>query len=114
MITEEHVRRTALALPGTSERSMYGTPAFYVGRRWFARIREEGDALVVPCPSEEEKLELVAAQPETYFTTPHYDGYAAVLVRLGAVEPDELAEVLADAWRLRAPKRLLRAHDDRP
>ncbi|WP_113701863.1 MmcQ/YjbR family DNA-binding protein [Nonomuraea lactucae] len=111
MITEEDVRREALALPGTSERSMYGTPAFYVDRKWFARIRDEGDVLVVLCASEEDKRELIAAQPETFFTTPHYDGYAAVLVRFGAVERDELAELLTDAWRLRAPKRLLKSWD---
>lgn len=108
MISEDDVRRAALALPGTAERPMYGTPAFYVGGRWFARIREEGDVLAVPCPSEEHKRELVAAQPETFFTTPHHDGHAVVLVRLGAVDREELVELLTDAWRLRAPRRLLR------
>lgn len=113
MVTEDDVRRMALALPETSERSMYGTPAFYVKARWFARIREEGDVLVVPVEAEEHKHELIAAAPGTYFTTPHYDGYAAVLVRMGEVGPDELGELLTDAWRLRAPKRVLAAFDRR-
>jgi hypothetical protein len=109
MVAEDDVRRIALTLPETAERPMYGTPAFYVRRSWFARIREEGDALVLPVASEEHKRELVAAQPDTFFGTAHYDGYAVVLVRLAAVEPDELTELLTDAWRLRAPKRLVAA-----
>ncbi|MEU4543533.1 MmcQ/YjbR family DNA-binding protein [Nonomuraea dietziae] len=111
MVTEDDVRRIALELPETAERPMHGTPAFYVRARWFARIREEGDVLVLPVASEEHKRELVAAEPGTFFTLPHYDGYAAVLVRFGAVEVEELAELLTDAWRLRAPKRVLAAFD---
>jgi hypothetical protein len=106
MVSEEDVRRIALALPETAEKTMYGTPAFYVRGKWFARIKEEGDALVLPLGAEEEKAALIAADPATFFTTPHYDGSASVLVRLAAVDAAELGELLADAWRLRAPKRL--------
>ncbi|MFI6923769.1 MmcQ/YjbR family DNA-binding protein [Nonomuraea spiralis] len=111
MVTEDEVRATALALPETAEKPMYGTPAFYVRGRWFARMREEGDVLVVPVGGEEHKHELIAADPGAFFTTPHYDGHAVVLVRLAAVEADELAELLTDAWRLRAPKRVVAAFD---
>ncbi|NUP02485.1 MAG: hypothetical protein HOV96_39110 [Nonomuraea sp.] len=107
MVTEEEVRAIALALPGTTEKPMYGTPAFYVGGKWFARVRQEGDVLVVPVAGEEAKRELIAAEPGTYFSTPHYDGHASVLVRFAEVAADELTELLTDAWRLRAPKRLL-------
>ncbi|WP_188192788.1 MmcQ/YjbR family DNA-binding protein [Nonomuraea sp. SYSU D8015] len=111
MVTEDDVRRIALALPETGEKTMYGTPAFYVRGKWFARVREEGDALVVPVATVEEKAGLIAAEPATFFTTPHYDGYACVLVRLGAVDPEEMTELLTDAWRLRAPKKLVAAFD---
>ncbi|MFE3447926.1 MmcQ/YjbR family DNA-binding protein [Nonomuraea sp. NPDC059194] len=109
MVTDDDVRRIALGLPETTERPMYGTPAFYVKARWFARIREEGDVLVLPVASEEHRQELIAADPGVFFTLPHYDGYAAVLVRFAAVGVEELAELLTDAWRLRAPKRVLAA-----
>lgn len=109
MVTEDDVRGLALALPETAERAMYGTPAFYVRGKWFARMREEGDLLVLPVPSEEHKHELLAAEPATFTTTPHYDGHAIVLVRLAAVDPGELGELLAEAWRLRAPKGLAAA-----
>ena len=49
---------------------------------------------------------LIAEAPEVFFTEPHYDGYPAVLVRLPAIDPDEPRELVTDAWRLRAPKRL--------
>jgi hypothetical protein len=55
-----------------------------------------------------EKEELLASEPDVFFTEPHYDGYPAVLVRLAAVDDDELRELLTDAWCLRAPKRLHR------
>ncbi|TMR97056.1 MmcQ/YjbR family DNA-binding protein [Nonomuraea basaltis] len=111
MVSEDDVRRIALALPETGEKTMYGTPAFYVRGKWFARMREEGDALVLPVASEEEKAGLVAAEPATFFTTPHYDGYAIVLMRLGEVDAEEMGELLVDAWRLRAPKRLAAEYD---
>ena len=106
MVTEDDVRRIALSLPATTEKPSYGTPGFRVKDKLFARIREEGDVLVVWVDGVEEKEALIAAQPETFFTTPHYDGYAMVLVRFDAVDVDELTELLTDAWYLRAPKRL--------
>lgn len=112
MVTEDDVRRVALSLPETGEKPMYGTPGFYVRTRWFARIREEGDVLVVFCPTEEDKHALIAAEPAKFFTTPHYDGYPTVLVRFQAIDAGELRELLTDSWRLRAPKRVLAAFDD--
>ena len=62
--------------------------------------------MVVKCDLEEKPF-LLEANPTTLFTTPHYDGYGAVLVRLDAVQPDELRELLIDAWLLAAPKKLV-------
>ena len=60
---------------------------------------------------EEEKQVLIAADPEKFFTEPHYNGYPAVLVRLDAIDNDELAELLTDAWRCAAPRRLVAEFD---
>jgi hypothetical protein len=111
MITEDDVRRVALSLPATTEKPSYGTPGFRVKDKLFARIREEGNAVVVWVEDEEEKRALIASDPEKFFTIPHYDGYAMVLVRFGAVDVDELEELLTDAWRLRAPKRVREQFD---
>jgi len=107
MVTEDDVRRLALSLPATTEKPSYGTPGFRVKDKLFARIREEGDVLVVWVADEGEKHGLIAADPEKFFTTPHYDGYPTVLVRFKGVDTEELLELLTDSWRLRAPKRVL-------
>jgi hypothetical protein len=61
------------------------------------------------------KEALLATDPEVCFTTPHFDGYPAVLVRLDLVEQTDLEELLAEAWLSRAPKRLARAYlESRP
>jgi len=99
------VRAIALSLPETVERPSYGTPGFRVKDRLFARIREPG-VLLVRVSDDGEKDFLLRAEPRKFFTTPHYDGHSSVLVRLDAVDREELAELLADAWRARAPKRL--------
>jgi hypothetical protein len=102
MVTEDDVRRVALSLPATTEKPSYGTPGFRVRDKLFARIREEGDVLVVWVADEGEKHGLVSSEPEKFFTTPHYDGHSTVLVRLGAVDIDELTELLTESYRLRA------------
>lgn len=111
MTTADDVRRIALSLPETIERPWFGTPGFRVRGRGFARIREEGDVLVVWCADEADKEALIAAEPRKFFTTPHYDGYAVVLVRLQELDERELRELLVDAWRIRAPRRVLAAHE---
>ena len=112
MSTEDDVRELALALPGTTERSSYGTPGFRVSDRLFARMRDaEGTVLVVWTGGLDEKDGLLAADPDVFFTTDHYDGHPHVLVRLAAVDRDELADLLEDAWRVRAPARLVAARD---
>jgi hypothetical protein len=105
MSTLDDAREIALALPETTERPSYGMPAFRVSDRPFARLREE-DVLVVWVADLGEKEVLLASDPGKFFTIPHYDGHPMVLVRLSAVERDELAELLTDAWLARAPKRL--------
>jgi hypothetical protein len=110
MTTVEDVRTIALSLPETIERTSYGTPGFRVKDRLFARIRDEGDVLVVWCADEGEKAALIASEPRRFFTTPHYDGHAMVLVRLPEVAADELRELLIESWLLRAPKREREAH----
>lgn len=111
MVTEDDVRRVALGLPETTEKPSYGMPGFRVRNKLFARIREEGDVLAVFVADESEKHALIAAEPEKFFTTAHYDGHAMVLVRFAAVDIDELTDLLTESWRLRAPARLLAQFD---
>ncbi|HEV2811397.1 MAG TPA: MmcQ/YjbR family DNA-binding protein [Acidimicrobiales bacterium] len=112
MATEEDVRQIALSLPETSERPSYeGTPSFRTKRKSFTRIRGDGESIVVFVASVEDKEELLASDATKFFTTPHYDGYPAVLVRFAETDVEELRELLTDSWRLVAPKRVLAAFE---
>jgi hypothetical protein len=67
----------------------------------------EGDILSVRVSDEGVKFALIADQPDVYFTTPHFDGYPAVLVRLAKIGIIELEELITEAWLTQAPKRLV-------
>jgi len=56
------------------------------------------------------KEALLFDEPEVFLTTPHFDGYPAVLVRLDKITVDELDEVIVEAWLARAPKRLAKEY----
>ena len=75
------------------------------------RVRADPDALVVRVLDLGDREALLKGQPDVFFTTPHYDGYPYVLVRLDAVDPAQLEELVEDAWRIRAPKSLVQEHD---
>jgi hypothetical protein len=121
MATWDDVARICAALPGTVESTTYGKRAWKVGDKLYvwerplrARDRDElgeaapdGDVLGARVPDEGAKRALVADDPTVYFTTAHFDGYPAVLVRLEAIDAEELAELAGEAWACRAPKRLL-------
>jgi hypothetical protein len=101
----------AAGLPEVTESTSYGTPCLRVRKTSFCRLREDGTTLVVRVVDEEDKVALIRSDPAVFSTTPHYDGYAYVLVALERVDRAQLGELLEDAWRLRAPKRLVAAYD---
>jgi hypothetical protein len=71
-----------------------------------------GDILAVWLAGLDAKEALLADDPDVYFTTPHFDGYKAILIRLERVPVDELEELIVEAWLDRAPKRLARSYLD--
>jgi hypothetical protein len=101
-------------LPGVEVGSSFGTPALkVVGKAMICRLRTNPDALVVRVLDLGDREALLQGQPEVFFSTPHYDGYPYVLVRLDAVDPAQLEELLEDAWRIRSPKRVIAEYDAR-
>jgi len=94
----EDVRRIALGLPDVEESTSYRQPCFKVNGRSFVNVSREPGAIATRAPEEEVEL-LIRANPDVYFVTPHYLGWEAVLVRLDAVDEDELAGRLEDAWQ---------------
>jgi hypothetical protein len=104
------VREIALSFPDVEE-SPKGRIAFGVrgkGFAWEARERD-GGGLAVRVDREEKQL-LLDANPDVYFTSPHYNGFPAVQVRLENITRDELFERLEDAWLIQAPKKLAAAY----
>ncbi|WP_433319811.1 MmcQ/YjbR family DNA-binding protein [Micromonospora sp. CA-269861] len=125
MASWDDVRRIALALPEATERASYdGLPAWRVRDKLFVwerpLRRADLDALGAAAPDGPllgvrvadlgVKEALLADDPSVYLTTPHLDGYPAVLVRLDQVSLPELTEVITEAWYARAPKRLAATH----
>jgi hypothetical protein len=123
MATWEDVRRFALALPETSEKISREHRQWCVkdkGFVWERPLRRsdlealgdaapDGPILGARVEHEGAKQALIADDPGVYFTTPHFDGYPAILVRLDAIAPAELEELVTEAWLAKAPQRL--AHD---
>ena len=97
MVNFDDVRKIALALPRVNEGTWYGTPGFLLGRKGFARLR--GPDVLVLRIDEADKLFLIESQPDVYFTTAHYAGYPAVLLRMNAIEHGEMRRVLHASWR---------------
>ena len=104
------LRRLALALPDAEEGTAYGTPAWRVRKKLFARLREDQETVAVKVDRGEREL-LMGAEPDVFFITDHYRAYAWLVVRLAAIPDEQLAEVLEDSWRRAAPKRLVRERD---
>jgi hypothetical protein len=109
-VTLATVRRLALAFPGVEEGLSYGTPGFRVRGKFLARMWEDSETLVVKCGDDERDYRM-KADPETFFITDHYRGYPTVLVRLASVTTTDLRDVLEQAWRLNAPRRLIQEYE---
>ncbi len=120
--TWDDVHRLARALPETeeAERSWrvrrkpiaWERPLRRGDREALGDTAPDGDILAARVPDLGAKAALLADDPEVYFTTPHFDGYPAILVRLERIAEIDLAELLGEAWLAQAPKRLARAYLD--
>jgi hypothetical protein len=107
-LTFDDVCRLALALPGSAKSTSYGTAALKVDGKLFARLKEDGDTLVLKMDIVSRDL-VLKAQPKIFYLTDHYRDWPYVLVRLAEVRESQMRELLEDAWRLAAPPKRLRA-----
>lgn len=125
MATWRDVQRIALALPrATEEATRSGNAAWLVSDKFFAWERPlrksdltalgdrapTGAILGVRVADLEMKEVLLASNPQAFFTTPHFDGYPAVLIRLPKIPAKLLKDVIVEAWLARAPKRAVTAY----
>jgi len=122
--TWDDVRRIALGLPEATERVSRDRPTWRVRDKlfvWERPLRQtdlralgdhapKGPILGARVEHLIAKEALLADDPEVFFTTPHFDGYQAVLVRLDRISAELLEEVIVEAWLVRAPARLVEAY----
>jgi hypothetical protein len=124
MANQEDVRRIALTLPEVSqEETGFAFAVLNKDKKkgfawvWMERIEPKKprvpnpDVIAIRVGNEAEKQMLIAANGEKFFTEPHYNGFPAILVRLSAIESEELAELLTDGWRCLAPTQLVKQFD---
>jgi hypothetical protein len=105
-VTFDTVREIAQTLSGAEESTSYGTPAFKVKGKLFARQHQDGESLVIPT-SFEAREEMMITAPEKFYITDHYLNYPYMLVRMSKVNVDELRDLLTGAWRRVAPRKLI-------
>ena len=124
MANWDDVSRLAAGLPEVSEHTVRGLRQWKVRDRlivWERPLRRadlealgpaapDGPILGARVEHEGAKQALIADDPGVFFTTPHFDGYPAVLVRLDRISDEDLREVVTEAWLVRAPKRLAAAY----
>jgi hypothetical protein len=84
----------------------YGTPALYVRKKFLCRLKEDGDSVAIKLDFADRDV-LLEAEPQAFYLTDHYRPYPAVLMRLGRVRPAMAMELLEQAWRRAAPKKLV-------
>jgi hypothetical protein len=127
MATWDDVRRIALALPGADERLSRDNAQWRVKDKlfvWERPLRQsdlnalgsgapDGPILGARVEHELAKQALIADDPDVFFTTPHFDGYPAILVQLDKISAEDLEEVVVEAWLVRAPKRMAKEYLDR-
>jgi hypothetical protein len=112
MADADDVRRLALALPHVEEIDCDGFDFRVAGKGfiWSYPERKPGqrrvlrtDIAVLFVGDEAEKQALLLGEPDRFFTTPAYDGWPLVMLRLAEVDAVRLEELVTDAWRMRAP-----------
>jgi hypothetical protein len=118
----DDVRRIALGLPETMELDRRGLATWGVRKKTFAWERPlrrsdlvalgsaapSGPILAARVEHEVAKAALLADDPGVFFTTPHFDGFPAILVRLEGIAVDDLEEIIVEGWLVQAPKRVAR------
>lgn len=108
--TFDDVRAIARTLPGVEDSTSYGTPALKVRGKLMVRLHQDMDCFVLRTELLEREM-LLQSAPDVFFITDHYRDYPWILVRFAAVDTRALPHLLETAWRLVAPKTLVKDFD---
>ena len=108
-MTFDDVRKIALAWPEVEDGTSYGTAALKVRKKLLARLKEDGDSLVMPGVPHDEREMLVESQPKLFYFTDHYRDYPIVLIRLSKAKRAAVEPLLRRQWRTLASKKAIKA-----
>jgi hypothetical protein len=110
-MTFDDIRKIALVWPEVEDGTSYGTPALKVRKKMLVRLREDGDSLVMPGVSLDEREMLLESQPKIFYFTDHYRDYPMVLIRLSKAKRATIEPFLRRRWRGLASKKAVREFD---
>ena len=111
MLSRAETRKMMLAIPGATERLWFNKPAVFLHDRFLAKNHDKEEAVTLQVGSMEMRDMMLQAEPKLFYITDHYRCYPMMLVRLAKVDPDALRNLLEEAWRRSAPKRLIAARE---
>jgi len=111
-ITKAQFKKIALSFPEANEKLSYGSPAIFIAKKFFTRLRSQDDSIVWIVGSIDERDHMLEMDSKTYFITDHYKDYPSVLVRTSRIDQTMLKKMLERRWRAIAPKKLNREVDE--
>ena len=110
-MTFDDVRKFTLLWPDVEDGASYGTPALKIRKKLLARLKEDGDSLVIPGVPQDEREMLVESQPKLFYFTDHYRDYPIVLLRLSKAKRANVEPLLRRHWRTLASKAAVKEYD---
>jgi hypothetical protein len=110
-VTKAQLKKIALSFPLAAEAVSYGRPSFHVAKKFFTRLRDEDNSIVVIVGSMDERDMLLESEPKLFHITDHYKDWPTVLLRLDKADAKTVRGLLERRWRAIAPKKLLKEMD---
>jgi len=104
-------RQVALSMPEATEKEAWGHPTFRVRNKMFASAATDLSTATVKSTLEEQRA-LTQSEPDTFFVPKYVGKHGWIGMQLDQVDPEELRELVIEAWRMTAPKRLVKAWDE--
>jgi hypothetical protein len=105
-LTKAQVKKIVMSFPGANESAHYGYPSYKIEKKFFTRLRNEDNSLVLVVSSMDERDMLLESDPALFHITPHYQNHPSVLARLAKLDAKSLRGALERRWRQIASKKL--------
>jgi len=106
-LSKAQARKIAQSFAGVYEKTSYGTPTFFVGKKVFTQVGSHGRTdIMLLTQTLEERDHLIAADPDTFYITDHFKNYKGLLARIDRLDAKTFRTLLERRWLAIAPKKL--------